>query len=142
MEGAPPPATYPALFIAPGPLYEPLHTESFPWFTKAFLESGFTKGDIVANTFSYHLSPGGLLFHEAIRQCGATAVPVGVGNTEILIRTMLDIKVTGFVGTPSYLMSVIKKAEEMGKEFSPGQTSEYYFHVYNTNNNKHGKDEH
>jgi hypothetical protein len=35
-----------------------------------------------------------------------------------------------------------KKAEEMGLEFSPGQKSEYYLHVYNANNNKHGKDEH
>ena len=109
-----PPEEVNRVFIVPGPIYEPLHTEDFPWFAKAFLAAGFTKGDIVANTFSYHLSPGGLLFHEAIRQCGATAVPVGVGNTEILIRTMLDIKVTGFVGTPSYLLSVIKKAEEMG----------------------------
>jgi heterodisulfide reductase subunit C len=35
-----------------------------------------------------------------------------------------------------------KKAEESGQEFSPGQQSEYYLHVYNYNNNKHGKDEH
>jgi heterodisulfide reductase subunit C len=35
-----------------------------------------------------------------------------------------------------------KKAAEMNKEFSPGQKSEYYLHVYNFNNNKHGKDEH
>jgi heterodisulfide reductase subunit C1 len=35
-----------------------------------------------------------------------------------------------------------KKAEEMGIEFSPGMESEYYLHVYNVNNNKHGKDEH
>jgi hypothetical protein len=30
----------------------------------------------------------------------------------------------------------------MGKEFSPGQKSEYYLHVYNFNSNKHGKHEH
>jgi phenylacetate-CoA ligase len=109
-----PPEEVNRIFVAPGPIYEPLHTEGLPWFTAAFMAAGFTQGDIVANTFSYHLSPGGLLFHEAIRQCGATAIPVGVGNTEILIRTLLDIKVTGFVGTPSYLLNVIKKAEEMG----------------------------
>ena len=102
------------VFITPGPIYEPLHTECITWFARAFWAAGFRKGDIVANTFSYHLSPGGLLFHEAIRQCGSTAIPAGVGNTDILIRSMLDIKVTGFVGTPSYLISVIKKAEEMG----------------------------
>ena len=34
------------------------------------------------------------------------------------------------------------KAGEMGIEFSPGDKSEYYLHVYNFNTNKHGKDEH
>jgi phenylacetate-CoA ligase len=96
------------VFITPGPIYEPLQTESISWFGRAFWAAGFRKGDVVVNTFSYHLSPGGLLFHEGIRRCGATTVPVGVGNTEILIRTMFDLKATGFVGTPSYLLSVIK----------------------------------
>ena len=113
-----PPAEVDRVFITPGPIYEPLHTESIPWFARAFWAAGFRKGDVAVDTFSYHLSPGGLLFHEAIRQCGATAVPVGVGNTEILIRTMHDIKVTAFVGTPSYLLSVIKKAEEMGHDWN------------------------
>jgi phenylacetate-CoA ligase len=102
------------VFISPGPIYEPLHTESIPWFAKAFWAAGFRKGDIIANTFSYHMSPGGVLFHEAIRDCGSTVIPVGTGNTEILIRALIDLKATGFVGTPSYLLSVIKKAEEMG----------------------------
>jgi phenylacetate-CoA ligase len=102
------------IFVTPGPIHEPLHTECISWFGRAFWAAGFRQGDVVVNTFSYHLSPGGLLFHEAIRQCGATAVPVGTGNTDILIRTMFDIKATGFVGTPSYLLGVIKKAEDMG----------------------------
>lgn len=33
-----------------------------------------------------------------------------------------------------------KKAEEMGIEFSHGQKSEYYLHVYNQNSGKHGKE--
>ena len=106
------------IFITPGPIYEPLHAEGISWFGRALWAAGFRKGDVVADTFSYHLSPGGLLFHEAIRECGATAVPVGTGNTEILVRTMFDIKVNGFVGTPSYLLSVIKKAEEMGYDWN------------------------
>jgi phenylacetate-CoA ligase len=110
------------IFISPGPVYEPLHGESVKWFTKTFWAAGFRKGDIVVNTFSYHMSPAGILFHEAIRDCSATALAFGTGNTEILIRTLLDIKVTGFVGTPSYLLSIIKKTEELGyswnKEFN------------------------
>jgi len=39
---------------------------------------------------------------------------MGTGNTDIQVQTMHSLKVTGFVGTPSFLMTVIKRAEEMG----------------------------
>jgi phenylacetate-CoA ligase len=106
------------VFISPGPIYEPLHTARIKWFARAFWAAGFRKGDVVVNTFTYHLSPAGMLFHEALRHCGATAVVTGVGNTDIQIQTMRDLKVTGFVGTPSFLMTIIKRAEEMGLNFN------------------------
>ncbi len=112
-----PPEDIERVFISPGPVYEPLHSSSIEWFARSFWAAGFRKGDVVANTFTYHLSPAGMLFHEAIRSCGATVVPVGTGRTEIQVKTMLDLKVSGFVGTPSFLMTVIKKAEEMGYDF-------------------------
>ncbi|MDP2990198.1 MAG: AMP-binding protein, partial [Kiritimatiellota bacterium] len=61
--------------------------------------------------------PAGILFHEALRDCGATAIPTGTGNTEIQLQTMYDLKVTGFVGTPTFLITIIKRAEEMGYDF-------------------------
>ena len=105
------------IFISPGPIYEPIQHAGIKWFAKSFWAAGFRKGDVVINTFTYHLSPAGILFHEALRNCGATAVPTGTGNTEIQIQTMHDLKVTGFVGTPSFLMTVIKRAEEIGYNF-------------------------
>ncbi|MDD5126557.1 MAG: AMP-binding protein [Dehalococcoidales bacterium] len=102
------------VFISPGPLYEPIQHADIRWFARAFWAAGFRKGDVVMNTFTYHLSPAGILFHEAIRDCGATAIPMGTGNTEIQVQTMRDLKVTGFVGTPTFLMNVIKRAEELG----------------------------
>jgi len=105
------------VFISPGPIYEPLHTGAIKWFAKSFYAAGFRKGDIVINTFTYHMSPAGILFHEALRDCGATVVVTGTGNTEIQIQTMYALKVTGFVGTPSFLMTIIKRAEEIGHDF-------------------------
>ena len=105
------------VYISPGPIYEPLHSSRIKWFARSFWAAGFRKGDIVINTFTYHLSPAGMLFHEALRHCGATVVATGTGNTEIQIQTMRDLKVNGYVGTPSFLMTIIKKAEEMGLNF-------------------------
>jgi phenylacetate-CoA ligase len=109
------------VFISPGPIYE-IQPSSIKWFAKSFWAAGFRKGDVVINTFTYHMSPAGILFHEAIRDCGATVVVTGTGNTDLQIQIMKDLKVTGFVGTPSFLMTVISRIEEMGhdlkKDFS------------------------
>jgi phenylacetate-CoA ligase len=101
------------VFISPGPIYE-MQPSRIRWFAKSFWAAGFRKGDLVINTFTYHMSPAGILFHEAIRDCGATVVVAGTGNTDLQIQIVKDLKVTGFVGTPSFLMTVIKRAEEMG----------------------------
>ncbi len=108
-----PPENIERFFISPGPIYE-IQPSRVPWFAKSFWAAGFRKGDVVINTFTYHMSPAGILFHEAIRDCGATVVVAGTGNTDLQIQIMKDLKVTGFVGTPSFLNTVIKRAEEMG----------------------------
>ncbi len=112
-----PPEDVERIFISPGPIYE-YQSSGIQWFARSFYAAGFRKGDIVVNTFTYHMSPAGILFHEGLRHCGATVVVMGTGNTDALIKTMLDLKVTGFVGTPTFLMTVIKRAEEMGYNFS------------------------
>jgi len=112
-----PPEEVERVFITPGPIYGPHHAEGISWFGKTFYAAGFRKGDIVINTPTYHMSPAGMLFHEGIRACGATVIPTGVGNTDAQIRTMLDLKVTGYAGMPSFLMTIIKRAEEMGYDF-------------------------
>jgi phenylacetate-CoA ligase len=101
------------VFISPGPIYE-MQPSSVKWFAKSFWAAGFRHGDLVINTFTYHMSPAGILFHEAIRDCGATVVVAGTGNTDLQVQIMKDLKVTGFVGTPSFLMTVIQRAGEMG----------------------------
>jgi len=105
------------IFISPGPIYE-YQPSGVQWFARAFYAAGFRKGDIVVNTFTYHMSPAGILFHEGLRQCGATVVVMGTGNTDALVQAMLDLKLTGFLGTPTFLMTAIKRAEEMGYNFS------------------------
>jgi phenylacetate-CoA ligase len=110
-----PPEKLERVFISPGPIYE-IQPSRVPWFAKSFWAAGFRKGDVVINTFTYHMSPAGILFHEAIRDCGATVVVAGTGNTDLQVQIMRDLKVTGFVGTPSFLNTVIHRAEEMGLE--------------------------
>jgi len=112
-----PPEEVERVFLSPGPVYEPIQHAGIKWFAKSFWAAGFRRGDVVINTFTYHMSPAGILFHEALKDCGATAVPMGTGNTEIQIQTMYDLKITGFVGMPTFLMTIIKMVEEKGYDF-------------------------
>jgi phenylacetate-CoA ligase len=106
------------IFVSPGPIYEPIRIEDFANAAKQALSVfGIKKGDRVLNTFSYHMVPAGLWVDQALRLLGATVIPAGVGMTDLQVRIMKDLKITGYVGTPSFLMTLIKKSEEMGFQF-------------------------
>ncbi len=107
------------IFFSPGPLYEPSVGESAEMDTirNMFAIAGFTAGDVVINTFGYHLIPTGLALDQALTEIGVTVIPAGVGNADLQIKMMLDLGVTGYIGTPSWLMALIEKVEEKGLDF-------------------------
>ncbi|MCY4464032.1 MAG: phenylacetate--CoA ligase family protein [Chloroflexi bacterium] len=109
------PADLPRIYISPGPIYDPQPPPADPEAQLApFRYIGIGRGDRVLNTFMYHLTPAGILLDEAIRACGGTVIPSGPGNTELQIMLMMALGATSFVGQPSYLMTLLDKAAEMG----------------------------
>lgn len=103
------------IFMSPGPIYDPQAEEGDYWrFAEALKAAGFGPGDIVQNTFSYHLSPIGFMFDSALRSLGCTVIPAGVGNSDLQLKLMRDCGVTGYVGTPGFLASLLEKAFELG----------------------------
>ena len=104
------------IFTSPGPVYEPHLGDNELW-GRGYFAAGFRKGDRVLNTFSYHMVAAGLTFHEGLRSAGATVIPSGTSGTETQVRLIRDLKVTGYTGTPSFLIAIINKAEEMGYDF-------------------------
>jgi len=107
------------VFFSPGPLYEPHAGESAVMDTikEVFGVAGIGSGDVVINTFGYHLIPTGLAVDQVLTEVGATVIPAGVGNADLQVKMMLDLKATAYIGTPSWLMALIQKAEEMGLDF-------------------------
>ncbi len=106
------------IYTSPGAIFDPEGHQADYWRLQGvFFNTGFRPGDRVLNTFSYHLTPGGLMCDEALSGIGCTVVPGGIGNTETQVQLMEELKLTGYVGVPSFLQAIIERAEQEGKDF-------------------------
>lgn len=102
------------IYMSPGPIYDPESKGELRLKeSKALFGAGLRPHDRVMVTFSYHLVPAGLLFDKALRGFDATVIPAGVGNTELQVGLMRDLNVTGYIGTATFLLNLINKAEEL-----------------------------
>jgi len=103
------------VYVSPGPLYDAFGEERVLAAARGFLRAGAPgRGDIVLVTMSYHMVPAGMFLTDALDLVGCTVVPAGVGQTELQIRLLQDLKATTVLGFPSFVMTLLKKAEEMG----------------------------
>jgi len=102
------------LFVSPGPIYEPEGRGRNWWRTaRALYAGGFRAGDLVANTFAYHFTPAGSMLESGALAIGCTVVPAGVGQTELQIAAIRDLKINAYIGTPSFLRLIVEKAGEL-----------------------------
>lgn len=103
------------IYQSPGPLFDPEGPGPDYWgWAEAFYAAGFARGDLVQMTFSYHLTPAGLMLEEPLLELGCAVIPAGPGNTDVQIDLMTRLPVTGFVGMTSYLDVIADKARERG----------------------------
>lgn len=112
------------LHQSPGPIYE-AGMDGHDWwrFGRALSAIGIGKGDLVQNTFSYHFTPAGKMFENAARAVGAVVVAAGTGQTELQARSIADLGVSVYAGTPDYLNTILDKGDEMGLDMSSVKTA-------------------
>ncbi|MEM8689950.1 MAG: AMP-binding protein [Pseudomonadota bacterium] len=116
---AAPPDKLGRVFMSPGPIFEPQGTEPDPWRgARTYYAAGFRPGDVVHNSFAYHLTPGGFILDSGAQALGCAVFPAGIGNTEMQVEAIELMKPVGFTGTPDYLKVLLDKAAEMGKDVS------------------------
>jgi phenylacetate-CoA ligase len=103
------------VFQSPGPIYEPESSTRDYWrLARAMYAAGLRAGDLAHNSFSYHLTPGGLMMESGAFAVGCTVFPGGVGNTELQLQAMAELKPDAYIGTPSFLRILVDKAAETG----------------------------
>ena len=114
-----PPGKMRRLLMSPGPIFEPQGGGPDPYgMTRALHAAGFRAGDIVHNSFSYHLTPGAFIFEAGLHGLGCAVIPGGVGNTEMQVDAIAQLRPSGYAGTPDFLKVLLDAAQASGKDAS------------------------
>jgi phenylacetate-CoA ligase len=105
------------LLMSPGPIFEP-EGDGVDWWgaARACFAAGFRLGDIVHNSFAYHLTPGGFILESGAQALGCAVIPGGVGNTEQQLEAVAHYKPSGYVGTPDFLKILLDAAAKTAKD--------------------------
>jgi len=113
------PGSFARLFTSPGPIFEAESTNADPWRgARALFAAGFRPGDLVLNTLSYHLTPGGFIFDASARALGCAVIPAGPGNTETQFELIEAYRPVGYTGTPDFLKILLDSAANAGRDVS------------------------
>ena len=105
--------TMPRVFASPGPIYEPEGVGKDYWrMARALYAAGFRAGELIHNCFSYHFTPAGSMMESGAHALGCSVFPGGTGQTEQQLQAILELRPSGYSGTPSFLKILLEKAAE------------------------------
>lgn len=114
-----PVSSFGRLFTSPGPIFEPEGRESDPWgAARSLFAVGFRPGEVVLNTFSYHMTPGGFILDSAARALGCPVIPAGPGQTEMQLEMIAHLRPVGYTGTPDFLKILLDAGKTAGRDVS------------------------
>ena len=107
------------ILVSPGPIFEP-EGQGKDWWgsARALFAAGLRKGDVVLNSFSYHLTPGGHMMESGALALGCAVIPGGTGATEQQVEAIHHLKPVGYCGTPDFLKILLDKALDLKMDAS------------------------
>jgi phenylacetate-CoA ligase len=119
-----PPGRARRMMMSPGPVFEPecAATDGYG-AARALFAAGFRPGAVVHNAFSYHLTPGAFILESGLHALGCAVIPGGVGNTDLQVAAVAQLKPSGYVGTPDFLKVLLDGAEKSTGDASAGAAS-------------------
>ncbi len=113
------PGAFARLYSSPGPIFEGEGEGADSWRSaRALNAAGFRCGDVVLNTFSYHLTPGGFILDSGARALGCAVIPAGPGNTQAQLELISAYRPRAYTGTPDFLKIILDAAQAAGADAS------------------------
>ncbi|CAN5899287.1 AMP-binding protein [soil metagenome] len=110
------------IFMSPGPIFDPEGRGQDWWrFARPLHAVGLRAGHLIQNCFSYHFTPAAFMVESAAAKLGCVVIPAGIGQTEMQVQAMVELRPDAYIGTPSFLKIIIEKALELGADISSVQ---------------------
>lgn len=105
------------LFVSPGPIFDPEGWGADWWGSaRALHAAGVRRGDVILNTFSYHMTPAAFIFEAGAAALGCAVIPAGPGNTADQLVAIRQYRPGVYVGTPDFLKIILDKGAEAGAD--------------------------
>ena len=100
------------VFQSPGPIYEPVRRGSDPFRSaRALYAAGFRNGDLVHNSFSYHLTPAGFMIERGAQALGCAVFPAGTSAVSQQVQAIAQLRPGAYTGTPDFLLTLVERAD-------------------------------
>lgn len=98
------------IYVSPGPIFEAEHRVAGVWQSAAALDAaGIRSGDLIFNTFSYHLVPGGFIVEDGAEALSCTVIAAGPGDSAHQVEIIRRLQPTAYAGTADYLRVLTKR---------------------------------
>ena len=94
------------------------HAKDWWGAARAMHAAGFTRGDIILNCFSYHLSTAGHMVESGAQALGCAVIPAGSSSIERQLDAIEALRPNAFCGKAAFLDLLLEKAAELRRDVS------------------------
>ena len=94
------------------------HAKDWWGCARAMHAAGFTRGDIILNSFSYHLSAAGHMVESGAQVLGCAVIPAGSAAIERQLDAVETLRPNAFCGKAAFLDLLLQKAAELRRDVS------------------------
>lgn len=103
------------IFASPGPIYDPEGIRVDYWrFARAMFAAGIRPGELVHNSFSYHLTPAGSMAENGARALSCPVIAAGNDQVDLQCQMIQDLRPAAYVGPQGFLLRLLERAAELG----------------------------
>lgn len=94
------------------------HAKDWWGAARAMHAAGFTRGDVILNCFSYHLSTAGHMVESGAQVLGCAVIPAGSSSIERQLDAIEALRPNAFCGKAAFLDLLLQKAAELRRDVS------------------------